>query len=243
MSLWSRLKLLFKSKASTALDRAENPAETLDYSYNRQLELLQQMRRGIADVATARKRIEMQAEQLQRSGTKLETQAKQAITQEREDLARQALIRRVGIDKELATLESQHTQLKEQEDRLIEGSRRLEARVQAFRTQKETMKAQYAASEAQSRIAEAAAGLTDEMSQLGMAMQRAEDRIAQAQARASALDELMSRGALDDLSGPSDRIQIELDRLAEGSQVESELLRLKGEVEPPKALPDGDDAS
>jgi len=233
--------MMFRAKASATLDRAENPAETLDYSYNRQLELLQEMRKGIADVATARRRIEMQAETLQRSNTKLESQAREAVRQNREDLARQALTRRAGIATELSGLEAQHTQLKEQEAHLVEGSRKLEARIQAFRTQKETMKAQYAASEAQARIAEAASGLTDEMGQLNMAMQRAEDKIQQAQARASALDQLMSGGALDDLSGPSDRIQVELDRLAEGSEVESELLRLRGEVEAPKSLPEGDD--
>jgi phage shock protein A len=230
MSLWSRLKLIFRSKASRALDRAEDPRETLDYSYERQLELLQEMRRGIADVATARKRIELQAQQLQQSATKLEAQARQAIGQNREDLARQALTRRAGIRNELTGLEGQHQQLKSQEERLVEGSRHVEARIKAFRTQKETMKAQYSASEAQARVAEAATGLSEEMSELGLAMQRAEDKIAQAQARAGALDELMASGALDDLSISGDRIQAELDALAADSEVEAELHRLKGET-------------
>ena len=230
MSFWSRLRFIFRSKASKALDRAEDPRDTLDYSYQRQLELLQEMRRGIADVATARKRLELQAQQLQRSSGKLEGQARDALGAKREDLARQALTRRAAIRNELGELEAQHEQLKAQEDKLVEGSRRVEQHIQQFRTRKETMKAQYTASEAQTRVAEAASGLSDEMSELGLAMQRAEDKIAQAQARAGALDELMSTGALENLSISNDRIQAELDAMAADTEVETELARLKREV-------------
>jgi phage shock protein A len=230
MSFWSRLKLIFRAKANTALNRAEDPRDTLDYSYERQLELLQEMRRGIADVATARKRLELQAQQLQRSSTKLEGQARQALSQNREDLARQALTRRAAVGNELSELQTQHDQLKSQEDKLVEGSKRVEVRIQQFRTRKETMKATYTAAEAQTRVGEAASGISDEMGELGLAMQRAEDKIAQAQARAGALDELMATGALDDASIGGDRIQAELDHMAAESEVELELQRIKGEL-------------
>ena len=58
--LWQRFMLIFKSKASRALDRAENPNETLDYSYEKQLELLQNVKRGVADVVTSKKRLQLQ---------------------------------------------------------------------------------------------------------------------------------------------------------------------------------------
>lgn len=230
MSFWSRLRLIFRAKASKAIDRAEDPREMLDYSYERQLELLQEVRRGIADVTTSRKRIELQAQQLQRSAEKLEGQARQALTQAREDLAKEALTRRVAIAKELDDLRSQHDQLKGQEEKMIASSRQLESRLQAFRSRKETMKASYSAAEAQARVREAAAGISEEMSDLGLAVQRAEDKIAQMQARAGALEELMSSGALEDLTG-GDRIQEQLDRTADQAEVELELMRLKGELE------------
>jgi phage shock protein A len=229
MGLWSRLKLIFKAKGNKALDRAEDPREMLDYSYQRQLELLQGVRRGAADVATARARIEMQATQLRQTADKLQDQAKMALEQNREDLAREALSRRVAIAKELSDLQIQHEQLKAQEDKMIESSRQVEARLEAFRTRKETMKAQYTAAEARSHVQEAAAGL-EEMGDLGLAVQRAEDKIAQAQARAGALEGLMASGALEDLSQPTDRIQAELDKTATDSEVELELSRLKGEL-------------
>src|SRR5919112_4009292 len=98
MSLMKRISLIFRSKANTALDRAEDPRETLDYSYQRQLDLLSKVRRGVADVATSRKRVELQINQLQQQSSKLQDQAKKALGANREDLAREALTRRSGLD-------------------------------------------------------------------------------------------------------------------------------------------------
>jgi phage shock protein A len=230
MGLMSRLSMIFRSKASRALDSAEDPRETLDYSYERQLEMLQQMRRGVADVATSRKRVELQAQQLQRSGEKLDNQARQALSQGREDLAREALTRKSGITQQLADLQVQHEQLRGEENKLVDASRRLEAKVQAFRTRKETIKATYTAAEAQTKVGEAVSGISEEMGDVGLAMERAEDKVAQMQARSGALDELMASGSLDDLSAPSDSIQAELERTASTSEVDAELSRLKGEL-------------
>ena len=231
MSLWSRLRTLFRMKASKALDRVEDPRETLDYSYERQLDLMQEMRRGIAEVTTSRKRIELQADRLRRSDSKLERQALQALEQNREDLAREALTRREAIQSELADLEVQHEQLKAEEDKMVEAARRLETRIQAFRSRKETMKATYAAAEAQTRVGEAVTGISKEMGDLGRSMQRAEDRIAQMQARAGAIEELTASGALDDITTSNDRIQAELDATVSQGNVELELARLRNQLE------------
>jgi phage shock protein A len=239
MGLWQRFLMLFRARASSALDRAEDPRQTIDYAYNRQLELLQQMRRGVADVATARKRIELQANQLQQTSAKLEGQARQALTQNREDLAREALGRRAAIQSELVDLRAQHDQLQQEENRMLEGTRLLEDRVAQFRRQKETVKASYTAAEARTRVGESMAGLSKEMSELGLAMQRAEDRIAQTHARAAAIEELMASGQLENLAAPGDRIQAELNVTAQSAQVDTDLARLKrelGSAPPPPAL-------
>ena len=230
MGLMKRFSYIFKSKASKALDKYEDPRETLDYSYEKQLELLQKMRRSMTDVATSRKRIELQAQQLQTAAAKLEGQAKQAIAQNREDLAREALGRRAGIATQLQDLQTQHDQLKAEEAKLVDASRRLQTKVEAFRTRKETIKATYTAAEAQTKVGEAISGISEEMGDVGMAMSRAEDKVAQMQARSGALDELMASGGLDDLSASGDRLQAELNRSDTDSQVELELSRLKGEL-------------
>ena len=230
MGLMRRFSYIFKAKANKALDKYEDPRETLDYSYERQLELLQKMRRGVADVATSRKRIELQAQQLQATSTKLEGQARQALAQSREDLAREALTRRAAIGSQLTDLQAQHDQLKAEEAKLVDASQRLQAKVESFRTRKETIKATYTAAEAQTRIGEALSGISEEMGDVGVAMQRAEDKVAQMQARGSAVDELMASGALDDLTSSSDRLQAELDRTAAGSGVDLELERMRAEL-------------
>jgi phage shock protein A len=230
MGLMKRFSMIFKAKASKQLDKYEDPRETLDYSYQRQIELLQKMRRGVADVATSRKRVELQAQTLQQSAAKLEGQARQALTQNREDLAREALTRRSAIATQLQDLQVQHDQLKGEEAKLVDASQRLQAKVEAFRTRKETIKATYTAAEAQTRINEAVSGIGEEMGDVGLAMQRAEDKVAQMQSRAGALDELMASGALDNLAQSSDRLEAELNRTSSDAMVEAELTRIRGEL-------------
>lgn len=237
-----RLSLVFKAKANRALDRAEDPRETLDYSYQRQLELLQQVRRGLADVATSRKRIELQANQLQQAASRLQDQARQAVEAGREDLAREALTRRAGIGSQLEELGRQHEQLAAEEERLTTASQRLQAKVESFRTRKETIKATYTAAEAQAKINEAVSGISEELGDVGMAIQRAEDKTAHMQARAGAVDELLASGALSDVTAlPGDDIQAQLDRLTANTSVEAELERIRtevgGEVGPGTASP------
>jgi len=238
MGLWQRFTLIFKSKANKALDKAEDPRETLDYSYEKQLELLQKVRRGVADVATSRKRLELQITQLQQQSDKLEGQAKAALAGGREDLAREALTRRSGLQTQIADLQVQLAQLQDQEEKLVQASQRLQAKVEAFRTKKETIKATYTAAEAQTKINEAFSGISEELGDVGMAIQRAEDKTAQMQARGQAIDELLASGALDDASGTSkDSITVELERMASTNEVESQLAAMKAEIGSGPAAP------
>jgi phage shock protein A len=230
MGVMKRVSLVFKAKANRALDKMEDPRETLDYSYQRQLELLTKVRRGVADVATSRKRVELQMNQLQQQANKLQDQARKALGMGREDLAREALTRKSSAQSQLDELQAQYAQLQAEEEKLTVASQRLQAKVDAFRTRKETIKATYTAAEAQTRINEAFSGISEEMGDVGMAIQRAEDKTAQMQARAGAIDELMASGALDDVGGRRDDIQSELDMMSANSDVERELARLKGEL-------------
>lgn len=231
MSVMKRLSMIFKSKANKALDKMEDPRETLDYSYQRQLELLQKVRRGVADVATSRKRVELQINQIRQQSTRLEEQGRKALSVGREDLAREALSRRSGLQAQIDDLQVQHDNLQAEEEKLTTASQRLQSKVDAFRTKKETIKATYTAAEAQTRINEAFSGISEEMGDVGLAIQRAEDKTSQMQARAGAIDELLASGALDDFSGQrGDDIQAELDRMGGGRDVELELARMKAEL-------------
>lgn len=230
MSLWKRFTLIFRSKANTALDKAEDPRQTLDYSYQRQLDMLSKVRRGVADVATSRKRVELQVNQLEQQQTKLQGQAQKAIDMGREDLAREALTRKSGLTNQINDLKVQHSNLQGEEEKLTLAQQRLQAKVESFRTRKETIKATYTAAEAQTNISEALSGIGEEMGDVGMAIQRAEDKTTNMQARAGAIDELIASGALDDASSPGggDDISRELDSMSSQADVESELAALRG---------------
>ena len=229
MSLMKRISLIFRSKANKALDRAEDPRETLDYSYQRQLDLLSKVRRGVADVATSRKRVELQVAQLEQSAAKLQAQAEKSLQMNREDLAREALTRKSALATQITDLKAQHAQLQGEEEKLTLAQQRLQAKVEAFRTRKETIKATYTAAEAQTRINRAMSGIGEEMGDVGLAIQRAEDKTAQMQARAGAIDELIASGALDDASAVNsgDDITRELESMSSQADVEAELARLK----------------
>jgi phage shock protein A len=229
--LWSRTMLIIKSKYSKLLNRTENPTETLDYSYEQMLQQLQNVKRGVADVVTAKKRLEIQTQGLEQNVVKLETQARQAVAANREDLARQALERKATAQQQLQGLDTQVQQLAEQQDKLVDSQHQLEARIEAFRTQKEVIKAQYSAAEAQVKIGEAATGIGKGMEDTGLAIQRAKDKTDELQARASAIDELTTSGALEDLTQPgSTQLDRELAQISSSAQVDDELAKLKAEV-------------
>ncbi len=222
--------MIFGAKVSKALDRAESPTETLDYSYEQQLTLLQNVKRGIADVVTAKKRLQMQQATLEQSVVKLETQARQALGGGREDLARQALERKSGVQQQLQGLDGQVQQLAEQQEKLVANESELSARIESFRSQKEVMKAQYSAAEAQVRIGEASTGIGGKMADAGAAIERARAKTEEMQARAGAMDELIASGTLEDFTSDKTQLDRELAQMSSQSQVESELAKLKQEV-------------
>jgi phage shock protein A len=230
MGLLSRAGEIIRAKFNALLNRAENANETLDYSYEKQLTSLQNVKRGVADVVTAKKRLELQTQQLEQNVVKLDTQARQALAAGREDLARQALERKSAIQQQLQDLDTQVKQLADQQQKLVDSQKQLEAKVESFRSQKEVIKAQYSAAEAQVRIGEAATGIGRDMDNTGLAIQRAKDKTEQMQARASAIDELVTAGDLQELGSDKTQLDRELSQLASQQQVDKELEQLKAEV-------------
>ena len=228
--LMSRASTVVKAKFSKLLDRAEDPNETLDYSYEKQLQLLQNVKRGVADVVTSKKRLQLQTQQLEQSIVKLETQARQALGAGREDLARAALERKAAVQAQLQGLDQQIAGIESQQEKLIANEKRLSTKVEAFRSQKEVIKAQYSAAEAQTRIGEAATGIGEEMADTGLAIQRAQEKTEQMQARAAAVDELVEIGALEDFTSGETSLDRELAQISTQSQVDDELAKLKGEL-------------
>ena len=216
-----RMSTVIKAKINKLLDKAEDPSETLEYSYAKQMELLQNVKKGIADVVTAKKRLQLQQQKLEQQVVKLDTQARQALSAGREDLARTALERKQFAQTELQTLDTQVAELEAQQSQLIDKEQKLRSKLEQFRTKKEVIKAQYSAAEAQVKISEAATGVGEEMADVGMAMQRAMDKTEGMRARASAMEELEAAGAFDDnltLTAGQDDIDRQLHELTSAAR-------------------------
>jgi phage shock protein A len=241
-----RMSTVIKAKINKLLDRAEDPGETLEYSYQKQTELLQNVKKGIADVVTSKKRLQLQQQKLEQQVVKLDTQARQALSQNREDLARVALERKQFAQTELQSLDQQVAELETQQAQLIDKEQKLRSKIDQFRTKKEVIKAQYSAAEAQVRISEAASGVGEEMADVGLAMQRAIDKTEGMRARAGAMEELEAAGAFDDqlsLTAGQDDIDRQLHELTSQSAVDDDLERLKAELgtgAPQQTLESGD---
>jgi phage shock protein A len=233
MGLMSRFSNLFKAKTNTVLDKLEKPEEMLDYSFEKQRELLNRLRRDVAEVVTAKKRLEMQKAKLVVNTNTLDDQARRALDSNREDLARLALERKNANLQQVASMDNQINDIQMQQQKLEDTERRLSSKVEEFKTRKEVIKAQYSSAEAQVRIKESVTGISEEMSDVGVSLNRAEEKAQKMQAKAQALDEMIDSGVLTDYttasgSGGGD-IEVELDKVTLKSSVDDELKKLKAE--------------
>ncbi len=230
MSLFQRAHDLLQAKANNALDAAEKPDEMLDLYYEQMLDQITRVRRGLVDIAASRKQIELQEQQLQHSVDHLQDQARAALSQGEEDLAREALSRKAAARAQIDAMEPRHEELTGKEDKLEMTLDALDKRVNEFRTRKEVLKAQYTAAKAESSVG--AAGISQTFGDSGAALQRAQDKIATMQARAGAVDELLQSGVLEDVGGDTDDIQQELDEATSAAEVAKQLAALKAEIGP-----------
>ena len=235
MGMLSRMSTVVKAKMNRLLDNAEDPKETLDYAYEQQLERLRDVKRGVVEMVTAKRRLELQAQKARDNVSRLDDQARKALEMGREDLARIALERKQTALMELDSLDQQIVDMEHEQEKLTAAEQRLQAKVQAFRNKKEVIKAQYTAAQAQVRIGSALSGLSEEMGDIGLAVERAEHKTESMKARAGAIDELAAAGVLDDpIGGGRDDIERELSKLSASANVESELAALKASVDGPR---------
>ena len=244
MGVMSRMSTVVKSKMNRLLDRAEDPRETLDYAYDKQREMLQNVKRGIVEMVTTKRRLQLQAEKVRANIANVDNQARQAMAAGREDLARMALQRKQAAIIEMEGLDQQADQLELEQEKLTHAEQRLTAKVEAFRSRKEIIKAQYNAAQAQVRIGSALSGISEEMGDVQLAVERAENKTEDLRARAGAIDELADSGVLDtQLSmGGGDIISRELAQLTADQNVENELAAMRTSLpagDTKKSLPSG----
>lgn len=227
MGLVDRTVTIVKAKINKLLEKAEDPREALDNSYEQQLDLLRNVKRGITDLTSAKKTLEQQKMKLCKSVFDIEDQAKEILKQGNEALARTALERKVTTQEQIDSLTQQIKKLTVDQNKLIETEKTLELKIEEFKAKKETMKAQYAAAEAQVKIGESLSGIGNNMGNAGDAMRRAEDKTQTMTARASAIDELNDSGVLNNSVDGTTSLDRELNKAKNKGRVDKEFEELK----------------
>ena len=225
----NRISTVIKQKANVLVDKYEDPREALDYSYTKQIELINKLRRDIAEVVTAKRRLEMQKAKLWDNIRTLDEQARRSLDADREDLAKLALERKNANLLQLQGLDKQISEMLTEQEKLEQTEKRLSTKVEEFKSKKEVIKAQYSAAEAQVRIKENVTGISEEMTDIGMALNKAEEKTEKMKAKSGALDEMIDSGVLTDYTVNKDSIEKELEQVTVKGSVNEELAKLKAE--------------
>ncbi len=230
MSILGRVADLFQAKTNKLLNALEDPNDTLDLSYEKMLTGLQETKRHLADVVAQQKSLERQINSANTEVDGAEADARLAVQAGRDDLARAALVHRQRAVDNRQVLQTAWDSIKPQVDKLASYQQQLEDRIERFRTQKDTMKASYAAAQAQVQVTKSITGVGDRLGGVGDALQRAEDKMVGMRDRADAMGSLMEQGLLNDPLDKRSRTDKELADLRDAHMVDAQLEQLKAEV-------------
>jgi phage shock protein A len=231
LSFSNRFINLIKQKVNKVLEKHEDPREALDYSAVKQTELIQRLRREIVEVVASKKRLEMQKARLLENINKLQEQAKAAVKAGRDDLATLALERKNANLAQMKDLDAQIMEIQNEQDKLENAERRLSIKVEEFKSKKEIIKARYSSAEAEVRIKENITGISEEMSDIGVAMSRAEEKTDAMKSKAMAIDDMIDSGSLVDYTDNKDQIESELEKTEIKSKVDDDLAKLKSSID------------
>jgi phage shock protein A len=231
LSFSNRFINLIKQKVNKVLEKHEDPREALDYSAVKQTELIQRLRREIVEVVASKKRLEMQRARLLENINKLQEQAKAAVKAGRDDLATLALERKNANLAQVKDLDTQIMEIQNEQDKLENAEKRLSIKVEEFKSKKEIIKARYSSAEAEVRIKENITGISEEMSDIGVAMSRAEEKTNAMKSKAMAIDDMIDSGSLVDYTDNKDQIESELEKTEIKSKVDDDLAKLKSSID------------
>jgi phage shock protein A len=162
---------------------------------------------------------------------RFDDQARLALRVGREDLARLVLQRRQAAQAALKELDDQAREIEAEAGKLAIVEQRLMVQIEGIAARRQLLAARYSAAEAQVKIGEALTGISGELAELGIELERAERRTGQMQARAAAIEELVAEGVLHRIGAdPTAGMTEALDRLDDARSVDDRLETLKQEV-------------
>ncbi|MRJ77843.1 PspA/IM30 family protein [Aeromicrobium sp. SMF47] len=223
MSIGQRVTRWWRSRRADSDDPGALK-DRLDETYRNQTALLRQVRRGVADVATSRKRVELQLASIAQQASQLDDQARQAVDQGNDDVARAFLTRKVMLEKTAADLEERRASLKAEEDKLELAAMKVEQEVEGFRVRKDTLAARHTAASARAEINSATTGIGSAVSDVNQAMESAERRTRELEAQSDAVDELVAEGIVTKAGeSPDDALRRQFDAALDDAEVDRQL--------------------
>ena len=234
MSIFGRVADLFQAKTHKRLNSLEDPDDTLELSYEKMITGLQDTKRHLADVVAQQHSLKRQIAAVEAEIGQAGVDARDAVMQGRDDLARASLVHKQDALAKREVLEGALATITPQADKLMGYERKLAARIEQFKTQKDVMKTTFAAAQAQVKVVESLTGLDDRLGGTGDALRRAQDKVHGMRDRADALEGMVERGQLTDQSDPRTATQRELAVMRATNAVDDELAQLKAGA--PKAL-------
>lgn len=228
MGIGKRILQIFRSRRFGG-DDVEELKDKLDETYRNQTALLQRVRRAVADVATSRKRIELQLAAINQQGAELDDQARQLVAHGNDAEARAVLTRKVTLEKTAADLQTRHADLRAEEVKLEDSATQMEHEIEDFRARRDTLVARHTAATAQSEMDSATRGINSSVSDVGQAMDSAERQTRELEAKADAVDELVAEGIISKPGeSTSDAVARNFDVALDGPEVERQLNAISG---------------
>lgn len=226
-----KLSSLFKTRFSKLVDRLEDPRDSLEYSFEKQRELLIQTKRSISEVLTSKKRLEMQLQRLEAAGRDYEERAKKLLESDREDLAQSLLERKHESLAQIEDIKQRIEELENDKESLMASEAKLTNNLESLRVQKEVIKAQYTAAQAHAKIGEIATGLSDDSTDIGNVIERARERTDELKAKSAAIEELVENNVITDHAGSAVDNMIKKSEISTKAKQDLERLKKDGSKE------------
>jgi phage shock protein A len=237
MGIWQKLSTLIRSNINDAIAKAENPEKMLNQIL---LDMRDQLARAKQEVAVAiadERKLKAQAEDEQKLAADWEHRAMLAIRENRDDLAKQALIRQQEHTERAVSYAEPWQKQNSETERLKESLRQLNDKIEEAKRKKNLLVAKQKRAQAHQRIHETMAGLNDRSA--FEVFDRMAEKIEQTERIAAASVEV------HEAITTGDTVEREFAKLTAGAateNVEWKLLQLKEKMGLTPALPSGGNA-
>jgi phage shock protein A len=214
------------------LTPAEDPRQGFPTHKNHQQNLLKQVTQALIENRAFSIQLQSRKAALENHLVALEHKARQALQDDREDLARLALQRRQAYIKEIETLNHQIQETQGEEERLQLVKQQLETQIETLQARQQVLNARYSAAQAQVRLTESLSSVAESFTDLGLSLEEAEQQAEYMHARAEAVNDLLEAGVLEIPSFTEvDKVTRELSSFDDSQAIENQLATLKQEIQ------------